>query len=138
MVSVIVAGPPFALATGANDTMRSSAMAATLTLGAGISAGPKWGSYAASKHALRALADALRAEEQPNGLRVTSVYPSHFATDMQRSVREQYGSDYDPARATSPASIAKTIVDLLNTPEDMVINELRIEPPNPLPIRARP
>lgn len=105
--------------------------------GAGISAGAKWGSYAASKHALRALADALRAEEQPNGLRVTSVYPSHFATDMQRSVREQYGSDYDPARATSPASIAKTIVDLLNTPDDMVINELRIEPPNPLPIRAR-
>jgi short-subunit dehydrogenase len=105
--------------------------------GAGINAGPKWSSYAASKHALRALADSLRGEEQPRGVRVTSVYPSHFATDMQRSVREEYGSDYDPARATSPESIAKTTVDLLHTPEDMVINELRIEPPNPLPIRAR-
>ncbi|WP_205326151.1 SDR family oxidoreductase [Glycomyces sp. YM15] len=105
--------------------------------GAGINAGPKWSSYAASKHALRALADSLRGEERPNGVRVTSVYPSHFATDMQRSVREQYDADYDPARATSPASIATTIVDLLDTPDDMVINELRIEPPNPLPIRAR-
>jgi NADP-dependent 3-hydroxy acid dehydrogenase YdfG len=104
--------------------------------GAGITAGPKWSSYAASKHALKALADSLRGEEQANGVRVTSVYPSHFDTDMQRSVREQYGSAYDPSRATSPESIAKTIADLLRTPEDMVINELRIEPPNPLPIRA--
>lgn len=104
--------------------------------GAGLNAGPKWSSYAASKHALRALADSLRAEEQPE-VRVTSVYPSHFDTDMQRSVREQYGSDYDRTRATSPESIAKTIADLLHAPEDMVISELRIEPPNPLPIRAR-
>ncbi|WP_030158069.1 SDR family oxidoreductase [Glycomyces sp. NRRL B-16210] len=105
--------------------------------GAGITAGAKWSSYAASKHAVKALADSLRAEEQANGVRVTSVYPSHFDTDMQRSVREQYGSDYDAARATSAASIAKTIVDVMSTPADMVINELRIEPPNPLPIRAR-
>ncbi|GAA2133959.1 short chain dehydrogenase [Glycomyces algeriensis] len=105
--------------------------------GAGLAAGPKWSSYAASKHALRALADSLRGEEQPNGVRVTSVYPSHFATDMQRSVREQYGADYDSARATSPESIAQTIVGVLNTPEDMVVNEIRVEPPNPLPIRAR-
>ncbi|HEX2144730.1 MAG TPA: SDR family oxidoreductase [Glycomyces sp.] len=105
--------------------------------GAGIAAGPKWSSYAASKFALKALADALRAEEQANGVRVTSVFPSHFDTDMQRSVREQYDSEYDRSRATSPESIAKTIADLLHTPEDMVINELRIEPPNPLPIRSR-
>ena len=32
--------------------------------GAGLSAGAHWSAYAASKHALRALADALRAEEQ--------------------------------------------------------------------------
>jgi NADP-dependent 3-hydroxy acid dehydrogenase YdfG len=56
---------------------------------------------------------------------------------MQRSVREQYGADYDSTRATSPESIAQTIIGVLNTPEDMVVNELRIEPPNPLPIRAR-
>ncbi|MCC3762272.1 SDR family oxidoreductase [Glycomyces sp. TRM65418] len=105
--------------------------------GAGLTAGPKWSSYAASKHALKALANALRGEEQGNGVRVTSVYPSHFDTDMQRSVREQYGSDYDRTRATSPESIAKTIADLLHAPEDMVVNELRIEPPNPLPIQAR-
>lgn len=105
--------------------------------GAGLSAGAKWSSYAASKHGLRALADSLRAEERAAGVRVTTVFPSHFDTDMQRSVREQHDSAYDPQRATSPESIAKTIVDVLDAPADMVVNELRIEPPNPLPIRPR-
>ncbi|WP_026924109.1 SDR family oxidoreductase [Glycomyces arizonensis] len=105
--------------------------------GAGLSAGPGWSSYAASKHAVKALADALRGEERAAGVRVTSVYPSHFKTDMQRSVREQFGSDYDLERATSVESIAKAVIDVLNAPSDMVVNELRIEPPNPLPIRPR-
>ena len=105
--------------------------------GAGMSSGPRLSSYSASKHALKAMADALRAEEQANGVRVTSFYPSHFDTDMQRGLRDQYGSAYDVARATSPESIAKTIVDVLDMPSDMVVNELRVEPPNPLPIRPQ-
>ena len=105
--------------------------------GAGLSAGAKWASYAASKHALKALADALRQEERSRGVRVTSLYPSHFDTAMQRSVREQYGSDYDPRRAVSVESIAATTMSVLDTPADMVINELRVEPPDPLPIRDR-
>lgn len=105
--------------------------------GAGLNSAPRLSSYSASKHALKAVADSLRAEEQANGLRVTSFYPSHFDTDMQRGLRDQYGSDYDISRATSPESIAKTIIDVLDMPADMVINELRVEPPNPLPIRAR-
>jgi NADP-dependent 3-hydroxy acid dehydrogenase YdfG len=103
--------------------------------GAGIAAGAGWGQYAASKHGLKALADALRAEERGNGLRVTSVYPSHFDTDMQREVREAFGADYDRARATSAESIARVILGVLDAPDDMVVNDMRVEPPNPLPIR---
>lgn len=105
--------------------------------GAGLSAGPGWSSYGASKHAVKALADALRGEEREAGVRVTSLYPSHFRTDMQRSVREAFGSDYDLERATSVESIAKAVVDVLDMPSDMVVNEMRVEPPNPLPIRPR-
>ncbi|THV31338.1 SDR family oxidoreductase [Glycomyces paridis] len=108
-----------------------------LNSGAGLSAAPRLGSYAASKHALRALADSLRAEERGNGLRVTSFYPSHFDTDMQRDLREQYGSDYDRSRAMSAETVAATILGVLDAPEDMVVNELRVEPPNPLPVRER-
>jgi len=105
-----------------------------LNSGAGLNAAPKLASYAASKHALKAIADALRAEERGNGLRVTSLYPSHFDTDMQRGLRDQYDSDYDPARAMSPESVAAQIAAVLDTPADMVVNDLRSEPPNPLPI----
>jgi len=41
--------------------------------GAGLQANPNWGAYAASKFALRAYADVLRAEE-PLLLRVTTIY----------------------------------------------------------------
>ncbi|MCH7230402.1 SDR family oxidoreductase [Glycomyces sp. L485] len=105
--------------------------------GAGLNSGPGWSSYGASKHGLKALADALRGEERGAGLRVTSLYPSHFDTDMQRSVREQMGSDYDPERATSVETIAKVVADVLDAPADMVVNDMRVEPPNPLPIRPK-
>ncbi|MCD0445203.1 SDR family oxidoreductase [Glycomyces sp. A-F 0318] len=108
-----------------------------LNSGAGLSAAPRLASYSASKHALKALADALRAEERANGVRVTSFYPSHFDTDMQRGLRDQYGAEYDPERAMSRETVAKTIADLLDAPADMVVNELRVEPPNPLPIRPK-
>jgi NADP-dependent 3-hydroxy acid dehydrogenase YdfG len=108
-----------------------------LNSGAGLNAAPRLASYSASKHALKAIADSLRAEEQANGIRVTSFYPSHFDTDMQRGLRDQYGADYDPDRAMSQDSVATTILTVLDAPADMVVNELRTEPPNPLPIRPK-
>ncbi|QSB04309.1 SDR family oxidoreductase [Natronoglycomyces albus] len=105
--------------------------------GAGLRTGPQWSAYGASKHALRSMADALRVEEQANGVRVTSVYPSHFDTDMQRKVRHAVGSDYDPQRATTPETIAWYIASFVHAPADGVVNEVRIEPPNPLPIKPR-
>ncbi|GAB3230224.1 SDR family oxidoreductase [Glycomyces halotolerans] len=105
--------------------------------GAGLSAGAGWSSYAASKHALKALADALRAEERGGGLRVTSLFPSHFDTDMQRDLRKRFDSDYDPHRAISVETVAKVVVDVLDAPADMVVNDMRVEPPNPLPVRPR-
>ena len=54
------------------------------TRGRASAARPHWGAYAASKFALRAYADVLRAEEAEHGLRVTSVFPGRTDTDMQR------------------------------------------------------
>ena len=65
--------------------------------GPGLAANPQWGAYAASKFGLRAIADALRAEEAPAGVRVTSVFLGRTATPMQQKVHEQEGRDYDPA-----------------------------------------
>ena len=56
--------------------------------GAGLSANAQWAGYAASKFGLRALADALRAEEAEHGVRVTSVYPGpHRDPDAAEGAR---------------------------------------------------
>jgi len=96
--------------------------------GAGLSAGPHWSAYAASKHALRALADALRAEEQEYGVRVTTVYPGRTATPMQQKVHEQEGRDYDADAWIDPATVAAAILHVLDLGPDATVSDLTIRP----------
>lgn len=92
--------------------------------GSGLRARPGWGAYAASKHALRALADALRDEEPE--LRVTSVYPGRTASEMQRKVREQEGGAYDPSAYMSARTVATVIVNALRTPRDATVTDVSV------------
>jgi NADP-dependent 3-hydroxy acid dehydrogenase YdfG len=94
--------------------------------GSGFHAGPRWSAYAASKHALRALGESLRAEEHDHGVRVTSVYPGRVATAMQEKVHEQEGRDYDPAVWIDPESVATTILAVLDLPRDAEVTDLSI------------
>lgn len=96
--------------------------------GAGLSANAEWSAYAASKHGLKALADSLRAEEKPNGLRVTSVYPGRTASPMQAKVHQQEGKEYDPERWIDPESVATTILMALDLPRDAEVNDLTVRP----------
>ncbi len=91
----------------------ASGLVVFINSGAGLTASPGWSVYAASKFALTALADSLRAEER--GIRVTSVHPGRVATDMQAHLHELEGRDYDPSKYLQPAAVAavvKTVVDL--------------------------
>ncbi|MFD4988372.1 SDR family oxidoreductase [Streptomyces sp. NPDC058374] len=96
--------------------------------GAGLSANGGWAAYAAAKHGLKALADALRQEEQPHGVRVTSVYPGRTASAMQQKIHQQEGKEYDPAQWISPDSVATALLTALDLPADAVINDLTIRP----------
>jgi NADP-dependent 3-hydroxy acid dehydrogenase YdfG len=96
--------------------------------GAGLTARPGWGSYAASKFALRAFADALRAEEAVHGVRVTSVYPGRTDTDMQRAVVAHEGGDYDASRFLRPESVARAVLLAVTAPPDADVTELSIRP----------
>ena len=95
---------------------------------AGLSAGTAWAAYAASKFGLRALADALRAEEMGNGVRVTTVFPSRTATPMQQKVHEQEGRTYDSSLWISPETVAATILHVLDVPRDATIPEVAVRP----------
>lgn len=96
--------------------------------GAGKRSSPNWGSYAASKFALRGYAEALLAEEEPHGVRVTTIYPGRTATDMQREVREAEGADYDPEAYLRPETVADAVVFALRTPRDGQLTELTVRP----------
>ncbi|AEM81584.1 SDR family oxidoreductase [Streptomyces violaceusniger] len=96
--------------------------------GAGLRANAQWGAYAASKHGLKALADALRWEESGNGLRVTTVYPGRTATPMQVKVHQQEGKEYDAERWMEPGTVATTILTALDLPRDAEITDLQIRP----------
>ena len=96
--------------------------------GAGLRADVDWSSYAASKFALRALADSLRAEEGAGGLRVTTVFPGRTATAMQAKVHTQEGAAYQPERFTQPASLADAVRFVLDAPRDLLITEFTVRP----------
>lgn len=96
--------------------------------GAGLRANPEWGAYAASKFGLRALADALRAEEKPAGVRVTTVYPGRTATPMQEKVHDQEGRPYDAAEWIRPETVADAVLHVLDLPRDATIPDLTVSP----------
>ena len=96
--------------------------------GAGLQAGTLWAAYGASKYGLRALADALRAEEMGNGVRVTTLFPSRTSTPMQEKVHEQEGKSYDASLWISPETVAGTLLHVLDLPADATIPEVTVRP----------
>jgi NADP-dependent 3-hydroxy acid dehydrogenase YdfG len=99
-----------------------------LNSGAGHAARPGWASYAASKFALRALADALRAEEAEHGVRVTSVHPGRVDTDMQRGVVAHEGGEYRPEAYLRPESVAGAVLFAVTAPGDVHLTEVVLRP----------
>lgn len=96
--------------------------------GAGLRANAGWASYAASKFALRALADALREEEAGHGVRVSTVYPGRTATPMQQRVRAQEGGDYDPVAYLDPHAVADTVRFVLDAPAGVTLPDVSLRP----------
>jgi NADP-dependent 3-hydroxy acid dehydrogenase YdfG len=94
--------------------------------GAGITASPGLASYSASKFALRAFADSLRADEPD--LRVTSVHPGRIDTDMQRDLIAYEERDYVPEQFLSPDTVAAVVAQAVATPPDGHLREVVIRP----------
>jgi NADP-dependent 3-hydroxy acid dehydrogenase YdfG len=94
--------------------------------GAGRNVSPGLASYSASKFALRAFADSLRADEPL--LRVTTVYPGRINTEMQRDLVAYEGGEYDPARFLRPETVAQTVAGVIATPPDGDVHEVVLRP----------
>jgi NAD(P)-dependent dehydrogenase (short-subunit alcohol dehydrogenase family) len=96
--------------------------------GAGLHARAGWSQYAITKHGLRALADSLREELGPAGVRVISVFPGRTATPMQEAVHRMEGRPYDPARFLQPDDVASLVLSALLLPDTASVTDLSIRP----------
>ena len=86
------------------------------------------GQYAATKHALRAIADSLREEVNPEGVRVVSVYLGRTATPMQETLFREEGKDYRPEMLLQPEDVAAVVVQTLMLPPTAEVTDISIRP----------
>jgi len=84
--------------------------------------------YAATKAALKAMADSLRQEVNVDGVRVLSVFVGRTATPMQAALHQAEGKEYRPERLLQPADVAATVLHALCLPRTAEITEIDIRP----------
>ena len=84
--------------------------------------------YAASKHALRALADSLRAEVNGAGVRVLSVYLGRTATPMQAQTFAAEQRPYHPETLLQAEDVAAMVGHALSLPDTAEVTEIRMRP----------
>ncbi len=94
----------------------------------GLNARAGIGQYAATKHALKALADSLREEVNGEGLRVLSVFLGRTATPMQAAVHKMEGTNYRPENLLQPEDVAAVVMNALSLPRTAEVTEIRIRP----------
>lgn len=87
-----------------------------------------WSVYGGSKYALHGLADAVRAEEAKNGIRVSSVFPGRTANSMMQQVRQYENGDYEGKKYVDPKTVAATIEFILKAPHKANISEITVIP----------
>ena len=84
--------------------------------------------YAASKHALRSLADSLRQEVNAAGTRVVSLFPGRTATPMQEGIMRAEGKPYEGAELIRPEDIGELVVGIVTLPRTIEVTEVFMRP----------
>ncbi|NOX48758.1 MAG: SDR family NAD(P)-dependent oxidoreductase [Chlorobi bacterium] len=95
---------------------------------AGLSSWENHSQYSATKYALRAVADSLRKEMLPNGVRVVSVFPGRTDTAMQQHVQKMEGNAYNPKCFLKASEVASAIVCSISLSQGSAITEITIRP----------
>jgi short-subunit dehydrogenase len=84
--------------------------------------------YAATKHGLKAFADALRDEVNPSGIRVLSVYPGRTATPQQAAIHRAEGTAYRPDLLMQAEDVAAAVIAALRLPRTAEVTNLHLRP----------
>jgi NAD(P)-dependent dehydrogenase (short-subunit alcohol dehydrogenase family) len=84
--------------------------------------------YSSAKAALKSIADCLRIEVNPSGVRVMSVYPGKTASVMQKRAHELAGKPYDAENLMQPEDVAQMVMSALALPKTAEMTDLHIRP----------
>ncbi len=95
---------------------------------AGLVAKANVGPYAATKHALKALAESLREELNIEGFRILSVFVGRTATPMQEGVHTAEGRAYKPDLLIQPEDVATVVIDALLLPNTVEVTDISLRP----------
>ena len=79
------------------------------------------GAYAVTKHAVTALAHALRHAGWEHGIRATAICPGFVATDMAMAA-----TSLAPERMTQPAEVARLVEMALDLPNSASVTEIAV------------
>jgi NAD(P)-dependent dehydrogenase (short-subunit alcohol dehydrogenase family) len=86
------------------------------------------GQYAATKHALKAIADSLREEVNSKGIRVLTAYLGRTATPMQEALCRQERQAYQPDILLQPEDVASVVLHTLLLPPRAEVTDISIRP----------
>jgi NADP-dependent 3-hydroxy acid dehydrogenase YdfG len=94
----------------------------------GLKAAAEVGQYAATKHAMKAVADSLRDEVNSSSVRVTSIFLGRTASDRQRTIFADEGRPYQSDRLIQPADVGGLVVSLLQLPRTSEVTDVVLRP----------
>ena len=94
----------------------------------GVHARANVGQYAATKHALKAMADSLRDEVNPDGVRVLSIFAGRTATPMQQTIYRLEKKAYAAHLLLQPGDIASIVLHAVTLPRTAEVTDIHIRP----------
>lgn len=94
----------------------------------GLTARANVSQFAATQHALKAIADSLREEVNPHGVRVVTVYPGRTATPRQAKIHAIEGKPYPPERLMQPEDVASVVLNALTLPRSTEVTDVKVRP----------
>jgi NADP-dependent 3-hydroxy acid dehydrogenase YdfG len=86
------------------------------------------GLYAATKSALKTMADSLRQELNSKGFRVLSIYPGRTAGAMQEMVFRFEKVKYSPEHLIQPDDVASVVIYALSLPWTIELTDIYARP----------
>jgi NADP-dependent 3-hydroxy acid dehydrogenase YdfG len=95
---------------------------------AAMSPGIENGLYAATKSALRAVADSLRKELNGKGIRVLSIYPGRTAGPMQENIFKFEKKEYKSQLLMQAEDVASIVLNSLSLPWTAELTDVNFRP----------